>query len=222
MKKLIILSILLCSLAAMGQKTKALGGGITVFLKQVPSGINQTQATNNNGVVSFKNLPPGKYEITFEKKRDKNMASQNSYRKSGNNPEDSIILQENHNSSRSNKSSIVRPDGSTDVNFAVTLMWNGSSNKQPDQPMELVIGPTGYVGPSAAATTAANASTTAKTAAVASTTAKASGSTGGGENNPAPAAGSSKGYIGGKGGDAKVIGKGGNITMRFMAEVSIK
>ena len=116
MKKSINLSSLPRSLGTIGQKTNSLPG-INVSLAQVPSGINQTKTTDKDGKVNFDNLPTGYYSITFEK----------------------LEKVENHNSSRSNKSTTVRKGGITDVNVTVTLVWSGSSRKPHDQPIEVEI-----------------------------------------------------------------------------------
>ncbi|MFA5803406.1 MAG: carboxypeptidase-like regulatory domain-containing protein [Melioribacteraceae bacterium] len=108
--------------------------GLDITIEQIPGGKKISGTTNSSGEVTFNNLRPGDYRITFVRKRPGGIK----YEKQGGtvNP-----LGKNYNSSISNSSSTLAK-GRTEWEVNITLIYDGGP-KSPDAPIEVTIGPKG-------------------------------------------------------------------------------
>ncbi|MEK6553338.1 MAG: carboxypeptidase-like regulatory domain-containing protein [Bacteroidota bacterium] len=108
--------------------------GLHITIEQIPGGIIKRGTTNSSGEVTFNNLQPGDYRITFVRKRPGGVK----YEKQGGtvNP-----LGKDYNSSISNSSSTLAK-GRTEWEVNITLIYDGGP-KSPDTPIEVTIGPKG-------------------------------------------------------------------------------
>ncbi len=110
----------------------------SISLDEIPGGTIKRGTTNRSGMVTFDNLKPGNYRITFVAGKNK-PANTPSYKKSG--PEDKV-MSESHGSSQSNVKPTISPNGRTECEVGITLIY-GSGPKTPDKPVLVTIGPKG-------------------------------------------------------------------------------